>query len=57
MESIAIVHPGSLGMPVGGDPRACYAIWKDTKIELKRPRYDIVALWNVCVRAGSPRMS
>ena len=38
---LTVVNPGSLGMPVDGDPRACYAVWKDGDIELKRAAYDI----------------
>jgi protein phosphatase len=39
--SLTIVNPGSLGMPVDGDSRACYAIWQDGEIELKRVIYDV----------------
>jgi len=39
--SLTIVNPGSLGMPVDGDPRACYAIWQDGEVKLKRVRYDL----------------
>jgi diadenosine tetraphosphatase ApaH/serine/threonine PP2A family protein phosphatase len=39
--SLTIVNPGSLGMPVDGDPRACIAIWEDGAITLKRINYDI----------------
>jgi len=28
-------------MPVDGDPRACYAIWHDGEVELKRVGYDV----------------
>ena len=38
---LTIVNPGSIGMPIDGDPRGCYAIWNDGKIELKRVRYDV----------------
>jgi putative phosphoesterase len=38
---LTIVNPGSLGMPIDGDPRACYAIWEDGKVELKRVPYDL----------------
>jgi predicted phosphodiesterase len=39
--SLTIVNPGSLGMPVDGDPRACYAIWHEGGVELKRVGYDV----------------
>lgn len=39
--SLTVVNPGSLGMPADGDPRGCYAIWQDGKIELKRVSYDV----------------
>jgi predicted phosphodiesterase len=38
---LTIVNPGSLGMPIDGDPRACYAIWQDGDIRLKRLSYDV----------------
>jgi len=28
-------------MPVDGDPRACYALWRDGDVELKRVSYDV----------------
>lgn len=33
------VNPGSLGQPKGVGPLACYAIWEDGQIELKRIPY------------------
>jgi protein phosphatase len=38
---LTVVNPGSLGMPVDGDPRACYAIWDDGEVRLKRVGYDV----------------
>ncbi len=38
---LTVVNPGSIGMPVDDDPRACYAVWQDGKVELKRISYDI----------------
>ena len=38
---LTIVNPGSLGMPVDGDPRACYAVWQNGDVQLKRILYDI----------------
>ena len=38
---LTVVNPGSLGMPVDGDPRACYAVWEDGNVQLKRTSYDI----------------
>jgi putative phosphoesterase len=33
------VNPGSLGQPKGMGPVACYAIWEDGQVELKRMPY------------------
>ena len=33
------VNPGSLGQPKGVGPLACYAIWEDGRVELKRIPY------------------
>jgi predicted phosphodiesterase len=38
---LTVVNPGSLGMPVDGDPRGCYAVWEDGEILLKRLSYDV----------------
>ena len=38
---LTVVNPGSVGMPVDGDPRACFAIWEDGQVTLKRVPYDI----------------
>lgn len=40
---LTVVNPGSLGMPVDGDPRACYAVWEEGRVELKRAAYDVEA--------------
>jgi len=36
-----IVNPGSVGQPKNGDPRACYALWCDGEVELRRVTYDV----------------
>jgi putative phosphoesterase len=36
-----IVNPGSLGQPKTGSPEACYAVWEDGKVELRRIRYPV----------------
>lgn len=36
-----LVNPGSLGQPKTGTPEACYAIWEDGVIELKRYSYPV----------------
>jgi putative phosphoesterase len=38
---LTIVNPGSLGMPVDGDSRGCYAIWQDGEVQLRRMPYDV----------------
>jgi predicted phosphodiesterase len=38
---LTIVNPGSLGMPIDEDPRACIAVWEDGAITLKRISYDV----------------
>jgi predicted phosphodiesterase len=38
-----IVNAGSVGQPRDGDPRACYAVADDDRIELVRVGYDIKA--------------
>lgn len=38
---LTVVNPGSLGMPVDGDSRGCYAVWENGEISLKRIGYDV----------------
>lgn len=38
-----VINPGSVGLPRDGDPRACYAILENRKVELKRVEYPIEA--------------
>ena len=52
---LRVVNPGSLGMPVDGDPRGCYAIWEDGRIELKRVNYDIDSAVKRLYDSGLPR--
>ncbi len=36
-----VINPGSLGQPRDGDPRACYALLEDHRVELKRVEYAV----------------
>ena len=38
---LTVVNPGSLGMPVDGDPRACYAVFQDGEVRLVRVSYNV----------------
>ncbi len=49
-----IVNAGSVGQPRDGDPRACYAIADDNRIELVRVAYDIQATQKKMSDAGLP---
>lgn len=35
------VNPGSVGLPLDGDPRAAYAVFQNGKVKLRRVKYDI----------------
>jgi putative phosphoesterase len=35
------MNPGSIGLPLDGDPRASYAIFHNGKIKLRRVKYDV----------------
>jgi protein phosphatase len=52
---LTIVNPGSLGMPVDGDQRACIAIWEDGEITLKRISYDIERAVKRLYDSGLPK--
>jgi putative phosphoesterase len=36
-----VINPGSIGQPRDGDPRACYAVIDDNRVELKRLEYPV----------------
>jgi diadenosine tetraphosphatase ApaH/serine/threonine PP2A family protein phosphatase len=36
-----LVNPGSVGMPLDGDPRAAWALHEDGEFELRRTDYDV----------------
>jgi putative phosphoesterase len=36
-----VINPGSVGQPRDGDPRACYALIEDNRVELKRVEYAV----------------
>lgn len=35
-----VINPGSLGQPKTGAPEACYAVWENGQVELRRIVYD-----------------
>jgi predicted phosphodiesterase len=45
-----VVIPGSVGLPLDGDPRAAYAVWQDGEATLRRAAYDV----EEAVRAFEP---
>jgi predicted phosphodiesterase len=49
-----IINAGSVGQPRDGDPRACYAIIDNEKIELIRLEYDIEKTQRKMREAGLP---
>jgi diadenosine tetraphosphatase ApaH/serine/threonine PP2A family protein phosphatase len=50
-----IVNPGSVGQPKNGDPRACYALWRDGEIELRRVTYDVQSTVGDLAACATPR--
>jgi diadenosine tetraphosphatase ApaH/serine/threonine PP2A family protein phosphatase len=49
-----VVNPGSVGMPLDGDPRAAWAIINDGQVELRRVAYDVEAVADRVQRDGGP---
>jgi diadenosine tetraphosphatase ApaH/serine/threonine PP2A family protein phosphatase len=49
-----IMSVGSVGQPRDGDPRACYAIVNDEKMEIIRVPYDIEAVQKKMIKEGLP---
>jgi putative phosphoesterase len=36
-----VINPGSVGLPRDGDPRACYAVIEDNRVDLRRAEYPV----------------
>ena len=51
-----IINSGSIGQPRDGDPRACYVLVDESRIELVRVGYDIQATQKKMSEAGLPHM-
>jgi len=49
-----IMSVGSVGQPRDGDPRACYAIVNDEKMEIIRVPYDIKSVQKKMITEGLP---
>jgi putative phosphoesterase len=49
-----VVNPGSVGQPLDGDPRACYATWEDGELSLRRAEYDRQPLLRALGEWGLP---
>ncbi|MFZ2196125.1 MAG: metallophosphoesterase family protein [Thermodesulfovibrionales bacterium] len=49
-----IINAGSIGQPRDGDPRACYALVDEDRIELVRVVYDILSTQKKMFDAGLP---
>jgi len=50
-----IMNVGSVGQPRDGDPRACYAIVDDEKMEIVRVPYDVESVQMKMGREGLPQ--
>jgi len=49
-----IINAGSIGQPRDGDPRACYALVDESRVELVRVGYDIQSTQKKMSEAGLP---
>lgn len=49
-----VINPGSLGQPRDGDPRACYAVIEDNRVELKRIEYPVEETVRVVEESSLP---
>jgi putative phosphoesterase len=50
-----VVNPGSVGQPKNGDPRACYALWCDGTVELRRVVYDVQSIVRELTTCAPPK--
>ena len=53
-DGIELLNPGSVGMPLDGDPRAAFALWEGDVIELRRVAYDHEAAAEAVVERFGP---
>jgi len=51
-----IINAGSIGQPRDGDPRACYAIIDDEKIEIMKVPYDVESVQKKMRKEGLPSL-
>jgi predicted phosphodiesterase len=49
-----VINPGSVGMPLDGDPRAAWAVVSDGHLELRRISYDVEAVADRVEREDGP---
>jgi predicted phosphodiesterase len=49
-----VINPGSVGMPLDGDPRAAWAVVSDGHVELRRISYDVEAVAGRVEREEGP---
>jgi diadenosine tetraphosphatase ApaH/serine/threonine PP2A family protein phosphatase len=49
-----IINVGSIGQPRDGDPRACYTIIEDSKVEMVRVEYDVEGVQNKMMKERLP---
>ena len=49
-----VVNPGSVGLPLDGDPRAAWAMLTDGEVELRRTPYDVEAVARQVEQADAP---
>jgi diadenosine tetraphosphatase ApaH/serine/threonine PP2A family protein phosphatase len=49
-----VINPGSVGMPLDGDPRAAWAIVTHCRVELRRTAYEVEAVADRIEREDGP---
>jgi putative phosphoesterase len=49
-----VINPGSVGQPRDGDPRACYAIIENQRVELKRVEYPVESTVTTILESSLP---
>jgi putative phosphoesterase len=56
VDGVTFINPGSVGRPVGGDPKAEYAVlsFNPLKVEFRRVSYDVETLADKMRRRGLP---
>jgi putative phosphoesterase len=54
LDGIELVNPGSVGLPLDGDPRAAWGVLQDGRVQFRRTAYDVEGVIAELDQIGHP---